>query len=451
MAGGVPAIGCRGEPARRRSPRSARACASSRPADPEALAGGDRRARRRAGLAARARRRRRARRSRRTSRGSAAAAATVAAYEDALRMSGRLRAGEAGPLRHQPRARLPRRRVRGAARARGRRLRARRRRRAPRRRARRADAALPFPVAAPAQRGVARLAASGRFRAVVAGPVGPRRAARRLRRRPRRAGVPFVLWATIWRHPRTAAHALSYLPLRHLYRHADAIATYGPHVSAYVRAKGARGAGRRGAAERRRRVLVRAGRRRAALAPFQALFAGRLEGEKGLAVLLRRLARAPAAGGRERARPGRATARSEPGPSPPGALRPAGCPPRKSATSTRARTSWSCRRSPPATSSSRGGWWSTKPSTRESPSSPRPPSAPPPAGSSATSAPGSSSPPGDAAALAAALRRLRGDPELRARLGAAGRDGGRRGALPRRLGGRDARAPWPPPARERGC
>ena len=39
-----------------------------------------------------------------------------------------------------------------------------------------------------------------------------------------------MLWATIWRHPRTPAHALSYLPLRHIYRHADAIATYGPHV-----------------------------------------------------------------------------------------------------------------------------------------------------------------------------------------------------------------------------
>ena len=58
----------------------------------------------------------------------------------------------------------------------------------------------------------------------------------------RRAKVPFVLWATIWAHPRTAAHALSYLPLVRMYRHADAIATYGPHVSAYVRSTGARGA-----------------------------------------------------------------------------------------------------------------------------------------------------------------------------------------------------------------
>jgi glycosyltransferase involved in cell wall biosynthesis len=101
----------------------------------------------------------------------------------------------------------------------------------------------------------------------------------------RAARVPFVLWATIWRHPRTAAHALSYLPLRQLYRHADAIATYGPHVSAYVRSKGARGpvveapqsvddAFWSGPAEPRR------------LAPFQALFAGRLAREKGVEVLL---------------------------------------------------------------------------------------------------------------------------------------------------------------------
>ena len=29
----------------------------------------------------------------------------------------------------------------------------------------------------------------------------------------RAARIPFVLWATIWRHPRTPAHALSYVPL----------------------------------------------------------------------------------------------------------------------------------------------------------------------------------------------------------------------------------------------
>ncbi len=49
-----------------------------------------------------------------------------------------------------------------------------------------------------------------------------------------------VLWSALWAHPRTAAHALSYAALLRLYRSADAVVTYGPHVSAYVRARGAR-------------------------------------------------------------------------------------------------------------------------------------------------------------------------------------------------------------------
>ena len=102
------------------------------------------------------------------------------------------------------------------------------------------DDELPFPVIRPPQRAVARIAASGRYRAVIAGISG--RVALPAAYAGARAGrVPFVLWATIWRHPRTPAHALSYLPLRHIYRHADAIATYGPHVSAYVRTKHPRG------------------------------------------------------------------------------------------------------------------------------------------------------------------------------------------------------------------
>jgi glycosyltransferase involved in cell wall biosynthesis len=142
-----------------------------------------------------------------------------------------------------------------------------------------------FPVLRPSQRAIARLAASGRFRAVIAGLSG--RVALPAAYAGARAGkVPFVLWATIWRHPRTAAHAVSYLPLRHLYRHADAIVTYGPHVSAYVRGKGPRGpvfeapqsvddAFWSGQASPRRE------------AAFQIMFAGRLEREKGLPVLLR--------------------------------------------------------------------------------------------------------------------------------------------------------------------
>jgi glycosyltransferase involved in cell wall biosynthesis len=144
--------------------------------------------------------------------------------------------------------------------------------------------ALPFPVLRPPQRHVVRLAASGHFRAVVAGLSG-RVALPGAYAGARRAGVPFVLWATIWRHPRTVAHAASYLPLRHLYRHADAVATYGPHVSAYVREKGAGGpvleapqsvdgAFWAGPATPRRH------------APFQVLFPSRLEREKGVEPLL---------------------------------------------------------------------------------------------------------------------------------------------------------------------
>jgi glycosyltransferase involved in cell wall biosynthesis len=141
------------------------------------------------------------------------------------------------------------------------------------------------PTIVPAsERAVARLAASGRFRAVVAGLSG-RLALPGAYAGARAARVPFVLWATIWAHPRTPAHLLSYAPLRHIYRHADAIATYGPHVSAYVRAKHPRGEvfeapqsvdtafwSTPGTPDRR--------------GEFQILFAGRLEPEKGVGVLL---------------------------------------------------------------------------------------------------------------------------------------------------------------------
>jgi glycosyltransferase involved in cell wall biosynthesis len=147
------------------------------------------------------------------------------------------------------------------------------------------SAALPFPVLRPPERGVARLAASGRFRAVVAGLSG-RVALPAAYAGARAARVPFVLWATIWRHPRTPAHALSYLPLRHLYRHADAIATYGPHVSAYVRAKGAT-APVFEAPQAVDAAFWSASAQPDRRAPFQIMFAGRLEREKGLAVLLR--------------------------------------------------------------------------------------------------------------------------------------------------------------------
>ena len=144
---------------------------------------------------------------------------------------------------------------------------------------------LPFPVLRREQRAILRLAASGRFRAVVAGLSG-RLAPAAAWAGARRSGIPFVLWATMWAHPRTPAHALSYLPVRHLYRDADALVTYGPHVSRYVRARGARGP----VFEAPQSVDARfwsapaEGRRHA---PFQVAFAGRLEAEKGIDVLAR--------------------------------------------------------------------------------------------------------------------------------------------------------------------
>jgi glycosyltransferase involved in cell wall biosynthesis len=148
----------------------------------------------------------------------------------------------------------------------------------------------------PTQRGAARLAATGRYRAVICGMSG-RVALPASYLAARRAGVPFVLWATIWSHPRTPAHALSWLPTRYLYRRADAVATYGPHVSAYV-------AARRGGDDE---VFVAtqavspalfaaavpdadraAARRRAGAEDGQPLFlfVGRLEREKGIDTLL---------------------------------------------------------------------------------------------------------------------------------------------------------------------
>jgi glycosyltransferase involved in cell wall biosynthesis len=142
---------------------------------------------------------------------------------------------------------------------------------------------LPFPAVFPEERTVARMAASGKYRAVVAGLSG--KVALPAAYAGAQAGrVPFVLWATIWRHPRTPAHALSYGPLRHIYRRADAIATYGPHVSAYVQTKHPRGE----VFEAPQSVDVDFWTSTAQPerhGEFQILYAGRLEREKGVDVL----------------------------------------------------------------------------------------------------------------------------------------------------------------------
>jgi len=146
------------------------------------------------------------------------------------------------------------------------------------------------------QAGAAQLAGSGRYRAVICGLNGRiALSGSYLAARARR--VPFVLWVGIWSHPRTAAHALSLLPTRHLYRQADAIATYGAHTSRHVE----RASGRREgvvvapqavdvehfaapvSAEHRAGARADAG---GAGTDLLVLYAGRLETEKGVRVLL---------------------------------------------------------------------------------------------------------------------------------------------------------------------
>src|SRR3954471_1346109 len=56
----------------------------------------------------------------------------------------------------------------------------------------------------------------------------------------RRAGLPLVHWAAFWAWPRTVAHMLARPLIRRVHRDAAAIVTDGPHVSAFVRANGAR-------------------------------------------------------------------------------------------------------------------------------------------------------------------------------------------------------------------
>ena len=126
----------------------------------------------------------------------------------------------------------------------------------------------------------------GRYRAVIHG-LGGRVSLPATYVAARRSSIPFVLWASLWAHPRSPAHLVSWLPTRHLYRRADAVVTYGPHVSRYVeRYRGTRGdvfeapqavsAAEFGTQVQPKRLTD----------GFELLFVGRLEREKGIRTLL---------------------------------------------------------------------------------------------------------------------------------------------------------------------
>jgi glycosyltransferase involved in cell wall biosynthesis len=134
------------------------------------------------------------------------------------------------------------------------------------------------------QRAVHALAASGRYRAVVCGTAG-RTALPAAWLGARRARVPFLLWSALWAQLRTPAHLAARPMMAAIYRDADAVVAYGPHVAAFARSRGAR------------RVTVAPqavdnafwsapADRPSRPAPFTCLFVGRSVREKGVPELL---------------------------------------------------------------------------------------------------------------------------------------------------------------------
>ena len=145
------------------------------------------------------------------------------------------------------------------------------------------------------QRAALRRLANNEYRAVIAG-LGGRLALPGAYAAARRKRVPFVLWASLWAHPTTLAHRISKPATQAIYRRADAIVTYGPHVTRYVAEQRGHGAnifeapqsvdvehfGQQVTDDQRAEARARAG----ASGPSSLLlFVGRLVPEKGIEVL----------------------------------------------------------------------------------------------------------------------------------------------------------------------
>jgi len=134
------------------------------------------------------------------------------------------------------------------------------------------------------QREIHALAASRTYRTVICGTAG-RTALPAAWLGARRARVPFVLWTALWAHPRTPAHVLGGAPLlAALYRDADAVVAYGPHVGAFARARGSRNV--HVAPQAVDNAFWGAHVDVPAQAPFTTVFLGRPSRAKGAKVLL---------------------------------------------------------------------------------------------------------------------------------------------------------------------
>jgi glycosyltransferase involved in cell wall biosynthesis len=134
------------------------------------------------------------------------------------------------------------------------------------------------------QQDIGALAASRRYRAVVCGTAG-RIALPAAALGARARGVPFILWSALWAHPRTPAHVAGGAPLlAALYRTADAVVAYGPHVAAFAAARGARNVHVAPQAVDNAFWGATVSVERAA--PFTAVFLGRQSRAKGAVLLL---------------------------------------------------------------------------------------------------------------------------------------------------------------------
>jgi glycosyltransferase involved in cell wall biosynthesis len=145
------------------------------------------------------------------------------------------------------------------------------------------------------QRAALRRLANNDYRAVIAG-LGGRLALPGAYAAARRRRVPFILWASLWAHPTTLAHRISKPATHAIYRRADAVVTYGPHVTRSVAEQRGNADnifeapqsvdvehfGRHVTDEERARARARAN---PSGSPSLLLFVGRLVPEKGVEVL----------------------------------------------------------------------------------------------------------------------------------------------------------------------